>query len=97
MPSRKYTCTNLANCDKALSKEVIELEDGDDQVCPECKSKVVVATTRNGTPNGTKKKLIFGAVGVLVVGLGTYLLWPSGPTPEQVDPMLTEYYPTLPT
>jgi len=30
MPFTKYKCVNFANCDKALERDVIEIEDGEE-------------------------------------------------------------------
>jgi len=38
--ARNYQCTNLANCDKALAREVIEIGDSEEPICPECKYRL---------------------------------------------------------
>jgi hypothetical protein len=35
MPTTKYRCTNFATCNKALEREEIEIQDGEDPICPE--------------------------------------------------------------
>ncbi len=96
MSAHRYKCTNLANCDKALNKEVIELDDADEKLCPECKSKLVPESEEIPPWKiAGKKKWLFAAT-LLLAGFCVYLLWPSGPNPEQADRMLTEFFPNLP-
>jgi hypothetical protein len=95
MAAKKYTCTNFANCDAALSKQVIEIEDGEEVVCPSCtetKTLVPEGAGKRKTGGPPKRALIAAAMLVALVVLG-WILWPDAPR----DPaaMLTEFFPRL--
>jgi hypothetical protein len=95
MASKKYTCTNFANCDAALAKQVIEIEDGEEAVCPACNSpKSLVSASGPSRSGGARNKTPLIAAGALLaVVLIGWLVWPSAPR----DPaaMLTEFFPRL--
>ena len=97
MPAKKYHCTNFAACEKALSKEVIEIVEGGEVECElaECRKYLVEIKDRGQLPNVAKKAGLAAAV-VFVVGSLGYYLWPSSPSPEAAEAMLTEYFPNLP-
>jgi hypothetical protein len=97
MPARKYICTNFANCDAALSKQVIEIEEGEDPVCPTCgdaKSLAPSEKSGSGGGSGVPKGLLIGGAVVLLIALG-WLVWPSGPRPETAQAMLEDFFPRL--
>jgi hypothetical protein len=96
MPTHKYQCTNLANCDLALSKQTIEIAEGDEAICPECKQKLP-APVPERSRSGKKKKWILAGAGALVV-LVVILFFVSPPSrdPAKADGLLTQYFPTLP-
>jgi len=95
MPAKKYTCTNFANCDAALSKQVIEIEEGEEVVCPSCSgAKTLVPQGAGAGKGGGPPKGVWIAAGVLVVVMVLgWMLWPEAPR----DPaaMLTEFFPRL--
>jgi len=77
--ARKFKCTNLTNCDKALNRETIEIGDGEEEKCPGCEQKVVPDQAQD--PSG-KWMLVTVAVVVLAgLGVSGYLLW-SGRLPS---------------
>jgi hypothetical protein len=94
MAVKKYTCTNFANCDAALSKQAIEIEDGDEVVCPNCNGvkTLVPAAGGGGKGGGPPKGVLIGAGALLLVLVG-WMLWPDAPR----DPvaMLNEFFPRL--
>ncbi len=85
MATTQYKCLNFASCDKALRHEVIEIEDGEEPVCPEpgCQSKLV-PLKRKTTP-GTPKWIIPAMILFCVAGLAIWLLTKS-PKPKQTPP-----------
>jgi osmotically-inducible protein OsmY len=74
MSTTKYLCTNFAGCNKALEREVIEIEDGEEPICPEkdcgCNLDPVKKTGPVKIP-----KWVFAVVAVvlLAAGLGFWL------------------------
>lgn len=101
MPGKPYKCTNFANCDKALTKELIEIGEGEDFACPssvpDCQAKYLQPAARSEAAAATSlpKPLLFGAAGLLVVALVAFFLWPSQPDPELANTMITDYFPRL--
>ncbi len=103
MAAKKFTCTNFANCDAALSKQVIEIEDGEDVLCPSCKgTNTLVAaggagggTAAAGGSGGSKKKLIIAALAVVVIALAVWVFWPSSPNRELANTMLGDFFTRL--
>jgi hypothetical protein len=97
MAANKYTCTNFANCDAALSKEVIEIEDGEDVICPSCKQpKSLVPVGSAGPAKGGKRKgLLIGGIAVVAVAMLVWMLWPSSPKPDLAASMLTDFFTRL--
>ena len=95
MAAKKYTCTNFANCDAALSKQVIEIEDGEDVVCPSCTGAKTLVPERGGAGKGggPPKGVLIGAGALVVVVVLGWMLWPDAPR----DPaaMLTDFFPRL--
>ncbi len=86
MPTTKYRCTNFAACDKALAREDIEIEDGEEPICPEkdCASTLVPI------PPSTLRvpKWIFAVVAAVLIasGMGFWLLRQS----PKVNPAVAE-------
>ena len=97
MATKTYKCTNYGDCDLALSNELVEIEDGEDIVCPGCsKTTLVEPSERAKGATGSRSKLgIAGIVAVLMIGL-VWVLWPSPPDPELADTLLSEFFPKLP-
>jgi hypothetical protein len=97
MPAKKYRCTNFANCDAALGKEVIEIEDGEDVVCPTCKAANTLEAEGGGGAPGKKppKRLLVVAAGVAGAAILAWLLWPGGPDPGLASSLLTDFFPRL--
>jgi len=100
MPAKKYKCTNFANCDTALSKEVIEIEDGEDVVCPTCKQPKSLLPAEAGSPKAAAggssplKWVLIGVGAVVVIAL-VWMLIPSGPKPEVASAMMLDFFPRL--
>lgn len=100
MATKKYKCTNFAACDLALSKEIIEIEEGEEIVCPGCHGPNSLAPLdprpRNGPGDSIRKKALVGAAAVAALGLLTWVFWPSSPNPELANAMLSDFFPALP-
>jgi len=106
MAVKKYKCTNFANCDKALTKEVIEIEDGEDFSCPanesECQKKYLQPASggggggsTGGGGGGIPKVAIIGVAAVVVIGALLYFVWPASPDPDAANAMITDFFPRL--
>jgi hypothetical protein len=98
MPTTKYRCINFAGCNKAIEREDIEIEDGEEPICSEkdcgCRLDPV---HKPGAPE--VPKWIFAAIAVVLVavGLSFWILHPSQrPNPAAADKMLSDFYPQLP-
>lgn len=59
---KKYYCTNFGNCKTANSKTLVEIADGEELICPECKKRMLVPAKTG--PN----KLVFIIIGVAILG-----------------------------
>ena len=97
MATKTYRCTNYGDCDLALNKEPVEIEDGDDVICPGCSKNSLVAAdaAKPGAKKGAGVKLAFiGAAVVLLVVL-VWVFWPSE-NPQLANTMLSEFFPKLP-
>lgn len=92
MAAKTYRCTNFANCDKALTKDLIEIADGEEFSCPsgepECQKKYLqlAGGGGGGAKGGPPKMAIVGVAAVLVLGALGYFLWPSSPTRMRPTP-----------
>ena len=97
MPSKKYRCTNFAVCDKALSKEIIEIPEGGEPDCEnaDCR-KYLVEIQESGHAKGLVRKAGTAVAALAVLGVAGYFFWPSSPNPAAADTMLTEFFPNLP-
>lgn len=103
MAAKKYKCTNFANCDKALTKEIIEIEDGEDFSCPanesECQKKYLQPASGGGGGStgggGVPKAAMIGIAAVVLIGVLVFLLWPAAPDPEAANAMITDFFPRL--
>jgi hypothetical protein len=98
MPTTKYLCTNFAGCNKAIEREVIEIEDGEEPLCPEKECGCKLEPIRKPGPMKIPKWLFAALAVVLVtVGLGFWLAHqPAKPNPAAADKMLSDFYPQLP-
>ncbi|MDR3338983.1 MAG: Ig-like domain-containing protein [Candidatus Symbiothrix sp.] len=72
LTARKGQCINYGNCPKADSHEVIEVNLGDDFICPECEGSLI------DLPQGQKFpwKIVIVIVAVLAIGAGIYFAVP---------------------
>jgi hypothetical protein len=98
MATKTYKCTNYGDCDLALQKQVIEIEEGDDDICPGCSKKSLVPTDSKGQAAGSRgvpKVLILGVLLLVVIAAG-WMLWPAAPNPDLANSMLSEFFPKLP-
>jgi len=65
---RKGQCINFGNCPKADAKEVIEVNMGDEFICPECDGGLIeIQPKRSGFPPAVKWALIIAGI---IVALG---------------------------
>ena len=97
MATKTYKCTNFGECDLALSNELIEIEEGEDVVCPSCSKTSLVEPTGKGKAAGAagRKLAIVGVAMVVLVGLA-WLLWPSPPDPNLANSLLSDFFQRLP-
>jgi hypothetical protein len=75
---KKYKCINYGNCKKADTKEVIEVNWGDDFICPECESNLQEVSS----PLLPVLKLILIIAGIVVLGVGSFFLLATKPNPN---------------
>ncbi len=69
---RKGQCINFGNCSKANAKEVIEVNLGDDFICPECEGSLIEVTPQSSS----HFKWILVIVGILaVLGVGSFSVY----------------------
>jgi len=81
---RKGQCINYGNCSKADSHEVIEVNLGDDFICPECDGTLIDLPPTRKFPWW----IVIVAVAVLVIGGLVLWLIADNNTPEHtVTPM----------
>jgi osmotically-inducible protein OsmY len=79
MAVTQYKCTNFAECDKALGREVIEIEDGEEAICPEPECGAKLEPIKKQSVGG-RSKLLLPAVALLcLIGLVVWLLIPNKP------------------
>lgn len=65
---KKGRCLNVGNCNKANTKEIIEVKVGEDFECPECKGELIEVK-----PSGTPIWMyILIGVAVVAIGVGIY-------------------------
>lgn len=66
-------CSNFGNCDKADSREILSIPDGQDLVCPICKQRLTPVASGGARPSPAP--LIIGLLALaLLVGGGFYLV-----------------------
>lgn len=95
MAAKTYRCTNFGDCDLALNKEAIEIEEGDDLLCPSCsKTSLAPADAKAAGRKGIGLKVAAAAV-VLVAVAAAWALWPSR-NPELANTLLSEFFTKLP-
>lgn len=72
---------NIGNCDHANTGKIIELSEGEDLKCPECKSEMLVEV-----PEGISKKLIgiIAGVVILIAIIGCIIAFSGGPKLEKL-------------
>ena len=92
MADKTYKCTKT-NCDNGLLGTSFAIEAGSDEVCPECGEKAVPVIIKK--PVRLEALAASGAV-VAVIAVVAFAFWPTGPSPEQAQAMLTEFFPGLP-
>ena len=70
---RKGQCFNFGNCGKADTKEIIEVNFGDEFSCPECQGSLIELAKKS-----FPKWILFVAVGLIVLGGGGFGLYRFG-------------------
>jgi hypothetical protein len=97
MATKTYRCTNYGDCDLALNKEAVEIEDGDDVICPGCSKNSLVASDaqKAGVKKGAGMKLLAGGAAVVLILVFVWILWPKE-NPALANTMLSEFFPKLP-
>lgn len=108
MPAKTYICTNVAGgCARAFSKELINIEPGQEPDCPvkNCRENLKpagggVEKKEPAGGGGSKTGLIIGilAAVLLVTAGGGFFAYREyfQPRPDQVDAELNEIFPELP-
>ena len=71
---KKGQCINFGNCSKANAREMIEINLGDDFICPECDGGLMEPPPKKGFPSALKWILIIIGMFVLL-GVGCYFIW----------------------
>lgn len=98
MPTTKYRCVNFGGCNKALEREDIEIEDGQEPICPGENCGLKLEPIRKPGPPRVSK-WIFAVVAAILISLGLAVwLSHSSPNanPDAADKMLSDFYPQLP-
>jgi hypothetical protein len=70
MPARTGKCINFGGCNKADSKEVMTIPEGDEFVCPDCEKSLVPVGGRAKGGSGGGGKLPLKLILASVLGLG---------------------------
>jgi len=97
MATNEYKCTNFAECDLALSKEPIEIEDGEDKLCPGCGKELAAGdSTKTAGSSGSRKRLIMAGGIAVLLALLVWVFWPVAPNPDLANSMLSDFFPKLP-
>ena len=76
---RKGQCINIGNCKKADAREIIEINIGDEFVCPECTGTLVEVKSKP-----FPKWIIYTIIAVAVLavaGIVLFFVLSGGPTP----------------
>jgi len=81
---RNFQCVNLANCDKALARNVIAVMEGEEPVCPECGSKLVPVEKQE--PPSLGYIAAIAAAALLSLGVGGYVLLHGKMSSRQASP-----------
>lgn len=73
---KKGRCLNFGNCNKANTKEIVEINVGEDFVCPDCQGDLVEVKVSK-PPYGL---IAGGVVAVLAIAVGAYFFLMKGDT-----------------
>jgi len=95
MATKPFKCTNYADCDLALGKETIEIEDGEEPICPGCKRKLEPSGPGVVPRPGWRKWAILAGVVVAVVVAAAWYFQATSPHPAVAESMLTDFFPRL--
>jgi hypothetical protein len=98
MPARTGKCINFGGCNKADSKEVMTIPEGDEFVCPDCEKSLMPAGggAKGGSGGGGKlplKVILASVLGIGVIGaIVAFVIGHNSPTiqnlsiePAQID------------
>lgn len=94
MAKRYGKCTNLGNCTNADNKKIVEILDGQDFECQECKSELYPVTAPSGSGGGFSiKKILMIALPILAIAL-FFLVKPLfGNNEKETSPILSSNTP----
>lgn len=67
MATKQARCTNFGECSRADRKEALQIADGSDPVCPECRSPVVAQPVAGGGHGGTPRWRVPALLGLMVL------------------------------
>jgi hypothetical protein len=76
---RKGQCINFGNCTKANAKEEIEVNLGDDFICPECEGGLIEIQKKSGEFSPVLKWILTIVIILAVLGAGGYFGWKAIP------------------
>jgi hypothetical protein len=90
---RKGKCSNVGVCSKANVEEIQEIEDVfADLICVECGGQLELIEEITEEPKGPNKKIIFVIIGVVLVGLISFLLFSGDSRDNSCDQCYDQGY-----
>lgn len=94
MAIKKGRCSNYDGCSKADKDEIIEVDEFDDFVCPECGHALEPLLSEKKKSNNKMLFIIGGSVVALgIIGAIAFALIGSKSVEKEIDPMTTEIAP----
>lgn len=94
MAIKKGRCSNYDGCSKADKDEIIEVDEFDDFVCPECGHPIEPLQSGNKKSSNKMLFIIGGSVVALgIIGAIVFALIGSKSEEKEIDPMVTETAP----
>src|SRR5215472_8508858 len=84
MPAKSGICTNIGNCTTADARKRVELEPGQEFICPECAKPLLVAPDKSPTKTGI---FVAMAAGATILGaLSIFMVHQVRPQPTNSQP-----------